>query len=86
MKNDLYSNCLREDLRLWKKEVGASYDDIADILKCSKSHIYEFLKRKKSLSYELGKNIECVITTWTEQYFVVYKTQKRLLKKKENEE
>jgi predicted transcriptional regulator len=81
MKNDVYSNCLREDLKIWKKQVGASYDDIAYLLKCSKSHIYEFIKRKKALSYELGRSVEYLIMNFDTVCFANYKAEKILSKK-----
>lgn len=70
----VYTNCLREDVKLWKKEVGASYEDIASIVKCSKSHLYEFLKGKKNINYELGKVFEMLVT-WDVDVFARYKAK-----------
>lgn len=69
-----FTECLREGVLLWKKEVGASYSDIVSIVKCSKSHLYEFLKGKKNINYELGKEFEWLIT-WDVDVFVRYKAQ-----------
>lgn len=79
----VYTNCLREDVKLWKKEVGASYEDIASIVKCSKSHLYEFLKGKKNISYELGKVFEMLVT-WDVDEFARYKAQMIVDKRKAN--
>lgn len=81
----IYTSCLREDVKLWKKEVGASYEDIASIVECSKSHLYEFLKGKKNISYELGKVFEKLVT-WNVDTFARYKAQRIIDKRKtENE-
>lgn len=77
---------LRDMTINWKAKVGASYDDMADIFECSKSHIYEFLKRKKKIRYELGMNIRTVVLLWNEKDYADYKAQKILNKRKtENE-
>lgn len=81
--NNLYTDCLREDVRIWKKEIGATYEDISDIAECSKSHVYEFIKGKKSVSYELGKRFEMIVTTWSLEIYAKYKAQKMIEKKEE---
>jgi len=83
MSNLLYTDCLREDVRLWKKEVGASYDDICSIVECSKSHLYEFLKGKQAISYELGKKFEQIVTLWDLKIFAEYKAKRILEKRKD---
>ena len=83
--DNLYTNCLREDVLLWKKEIGATYEDISDIAECSKSHVYEFIKGKKSISYELGKRFEMIVTTWSLEIYAKYKAQKMIEKKKDKQ-
>lgn len=69
-----FTECLREGVLIWKKEVGASYNDIVSIVKCSKSHLYEFLKGKKNINYELGKALEGLIM-WNIDTFAQYKAK-----------
>lgn len=73
---------LRDLTIRWKNSVGASYDDMADIFNCSKSHLYEFLKRKTNIGYELGMEIRTVVTFWGIEDFITYKVNKTLNKRK----
>ena len=82
-KENLFTKSLIEDLKLWKEEVGASYDDIADILKCSKGYLWDFCRKKNRISYEFGKTIEGLIL-WNENTFAIWKNAKR--KRKLNKE
>ena len=81
--SNCYTDCLREDVRLWKKEVGATYEDISDIVECSKSHTYEFIKGKKAINYELGKKFEQLVTLWSFEIYAKYKIQKMVERKKD---
>lgn len=78
-----FSECLREGVLIWKKEVGASYYDIANIVKCSKSHLFEFLRCDKNINYELGKTLEWLIM-WDIDTFAKYKAQMIIDKRKAN--
>lgn len=55
---------LRELVNKWKKDVGASYAEIANAIGLkSKSFIFDFLKGNKEISYESGcklKRLVCI--------------------------
>lgn len=74
-KENLFTEKLIKDLKLWKKEVGASYDDIAEILGCSKGYLWDFCRRQHRISYEFGKKIEGLVL-WSEEAFAVCKNAK----------
>lgn len=75
--NKEHTNCLRADLELWKTESGASYQDIADIAECSKSHLYEFMKGRKTINYELGKRFEYIVMYWNSYLVKKFKENKK---------
>jgi transcriptional regulator with XRE-family HTH domain len=72
-KETLYTSCLITDLKLWKEEVGASYDDIAELLNCSKAYLWDFCRGNHRISYETGKNIENIVTLWSREIFAKWK-------------